>query len=84
MAKSKAPKGAIHTEPQKSFGTQQAMENARDWERKKYEEKNKEKGHHYDFSRKSLNFAVDKDGVKSLDKVTATYSGAYPFRNLEA
>lgn len=70
MAKTTTPKAAIHTEPQTSFGSQQAMENARDWTKEKYDAKNQENGHHYDHSRKHLNFAVGKDGIKSLDAVS--------------
>ena len=67
------PRAAIHATPQTAFSPNQANENTRDgWNEMKYMMKNTmENGHHYDFTRKGLNFAVTKEGIKPLTITTA-------------
>ena len=70
---------AIHCQAQVSFSTKQAKENTRDkCDRKAYEKKNASGGHHYDYSRKKLNFCVVKgeDGkptIRPLRELTAQH-----------
>lgn len=67
MAK-KVARSAIHAQPQTTFSPLQANENTRDkWDRSRYEKKNEDTSHHYDFTRKKLNFVVTADGIKPLD-----------------
>lgn len=67
MAK-KVARSAIHAHPQNTFSPQQANENTRDkWDRSRYEKKNEDTSHHYDITRKKLNFVVTADGIKPLD-----------------
>lgn len=67
MAK-KVARSAIHAQPQNTFSPLQANENTRDkWDRSRYEKKNEDTSHHYDITRKKLNFVVTADGIKPLD-----------------
>lgn len=67
MAK-KVARSAIHAHPQNTFSPQQANENTRDkWDRSRYEKKNEDTSHHYDITRKKLNFVVTGEGIKPLD-----------------
>lgn len=59
-------KGAIHIDPVSSFGSNQAAENERrGWDQTSYNNKNNDGKacHHYDWSRRGLNFEVAKGGV---------------------
>ena len=72
MKRDNTPRSAIHGRAQKTFDYGQAHENTRDgWDRDRYSAKNKEDGHHYDFSRKSLNFVVTDDGIKPLSTTSS-------------
>lgn len=78
MAKKNIPRAAIHAKPQTQFTPLQAHENTRvggkDW----YDRKNEDTSHHYDFSRKGLNFCVTADGVKPLSSTnTEKLHGRY-------
>lgn len=58
-------KGAIHIDPVSSFGSNQAAENERrGWDQTSYSNKNNDGKacHHYDWSRRGLNFEVAKGG----------------------
>lgn len=67
MAK-KVARSAIHAQPQNTFSPLQANENTRDkWDRSRYEKKNEDTSHHYDITRKKLNFVVTAEGIKPLD-----------------
>lgn len=66
------PRASIHATPQTTFAYLQAKENTRDkWGKDKYAVKNQETGHHYDISRKHLNFIVTSDGIKPMTELTA-------------
>lgn len=59
-------KGAIHIDPVSSFGSNQAAENERrGWDQTSYSNKNNDGKacHHYDWSRRGLNFEIAKGGV---------------------
>lgn len=72
MKRDNTPRSAIHGTAQKTFDYGQAYENTRDgWDKDRYSAKNKEDGHHYDFSRKSLNFVVTEDGIKPLSSTNS-------------
>ena len=68
------PRAAIHAKPQTALSHQQIVENTRDagWDKDGYTRKNLETGHHYDITRKRLNFAVTRDGHISLDRIKAS------------
>ena len=67
MAKANDARAAIHAAVQTTFHSAQANENTRDgWNQEKYENKNLDTSHHYDVTRKDLNFMIDADGIKSL------------------
>lgn len=67
MAKANVARAAIHAAVQTTFHSAQANENTRDgWNQEKYENKNLDTSHHYDVTRKDLNFMIDADGIKSL------------------
>ncbi len=71
MAYQKA-RTSIHATPQTSFAYPQANENTRDkWDKEKYDAKNRETGHHYDITRKQLNFIVTSEGIRPLTDITA-------------
>ena len=71
MAYQKA-RASIHATPQTSFAYPQANENTRDkWDKEKYDAKNRETGHHYDITRKQLNFVVTSEGIRPLTDITA-------------
>ena len=66
------PRASIHATPQTTFAYLQAKENTRDkWGKDKYAAKNRETGHHYDITRKHLNFIVTSDGIKPMTELTA-------------
>ena len=55
-------KQAMHMEAAKSFGTAEANENERRWERERFDQKNQDPTNHYDITRQHLNFEIGPDG----------------------